>query len=224
IDRVIAGPERKSRMISDREKKIIAYHESGHALIAKLLPESDPVHKVSIIPRGPALGYTLQMPLEDKYLVTKTEVLAKISALLGGRLAEILVFNEQTTGSQNDLTKATEIATRMVCEYGMSPKLGSMTLRKPEEETFLGRDIVTRARQYSENTAQIIDEEIKKIISESEDRVRKLLEQNLDKLKRLAEKLIEREILDGEEVEKLIRGEELPNINGTETTETAQAN
>ncbi|MBU0952095.1 MAG: ATP-dependent zinc metalloprotease FtsH [Elusimicrobia bacterium] len=217
IDRVIAGPERKSRMISDREKKIIAYHESGHALIAKLIPESDPVHKVSIIPRGPALGYTLQLPIEDRYLVTKTEILARLAAMLGGRMAEILVFNEQTTGSQNDLIKATEIATKMVCEYGMSQKLGSLTLRKREEETFLGRDIVQRERQYSENTAQIIDEEIKRIISECEGRAKNLLEQNMGTLKRLAEKLIEKEILDSEEVEKIIKGEEITNG----TTQTA---
>ncbi|OGS19067.1 MAG: cell division protein FtsH [Elusimicrobia bacterium RIFOXYA2_FULL_40_6] len=213
IDRVIAGPERKSRMISDREKKIIAYHESGHALIAKLIPESDPIHKVSIIPRGPALGYTLQLPTEDKYLVTKTEILARITAMLGGRIAEMLVFNEQTTGSQNDLIKATEISTKMVCEYGMSPKLGSLTLRKREEETFLGRDIVQRERQYSENTAQIIDEEIKKIISECEVRAKSLLEQNMETLKRLADRLIEKEILDAEEVEKIIKGEEITNGN-----------
>ncbi|MEW6040765.1 MAG: ATP-dependent zinc metalloprotease FtsH [Elusimicrobiota bacterium] len=204
IDRVIAGPERKSRMISDKEKRIIAYHESGHALVAKLTPGSDPVHKVSIIPRGPALGYTLQLPTEDRYLTTKTEIVGKITSLLGGRAAEELIFSEMTTGAQNDLLKATEMATRMVTEYGMSEKLGPLTLRKREEETFLGRDIMQREKMYSEKTAQMIDEEIKNIIKESEQRAGTLLKENKEFLAKLAEKLIEKEILDGEEVNALL--------------------
>jgi len=203
IDRVIAGPQRKSRMISDREKKIIAYHEAGHALIAKLTPGSDPIHKVSIIPRGPALGYTLQLPLEDRYLTTRSEIIDKIVVLLGGRCAEKLIFDDVTTGAQNDLTKATEIVTRMVCEYGMSKRLGPLSFRKKEEEIFFGRDIL-RDRGYSEKTAQIIDEEVKKIINSCLLQACKLLEKNRHKLEALAEKLIEREILEGEEVEKIL--------------------
>ncbi len=204
IDRVIAGPQRKSRMISDREKKIIAYHESGHALLAKLLPGSDPVHKVSIIPRGPALGYTLQLPIEDRYLTTRSEILDRIIVLLGGRCAEELVFNDITTGAQNDLTKATEFIQRMVTEYGMSDRLGPLSYRKKEEEIFLGRDIV-KERGYSEKTAQIIDEEVKKIIDECLGKARKLLKENQKKLELLANKLVEKEILEGEEVEQILQ-------------------
>ncbi|MBI4052286.1 MAG: ATP-dependent metallopeptidase FtsH/Yme1/Tma family protein, partial [Elusimicrobia bacterium] len=153
IDRVIAGPQRKSRMISDKEKKVIAYHESGHTLVAKLLPNTDPVHKVSIIPRGPALGYTLQIPLEDRYLTSREEILNKLCVLLGGRCAEELVFSEMTTGAQDDLAKATGVAQKMVTEFGMSEKLGPITFRKPEETLFLGRDIA-RQPGYSESTAK----------------------------------------------------------------------
>lgn len=203
IDRVIAGPQRKSRMISEREKKIIGYHESGHALIAKLIPSSDPVHKVSIIPRGPALGYTLQLPLEDRYLSTRSEILDRVVVFLGGRCAEELVFGDLTTGAQNDLTKATEIVQRMVTEYGMSEKLGPLSYRKKEEEIFLGRDIV-KERGYSEKTAEIIDAEIKKIIEECLQRAKGLLQENRKKLDALANKLIEREVLEGDEVEKIL--------------------
>lgn len=207
IDRVIAGPQRKSRMISEREKKIIAYHESGHALIAKLLPGTDPVHKVSIIPRGPALGYTLQLPIEDRYLTTRSEILDRIVVLLGGRCAEEMVFNDVTTGAQNDLTKATEFVQKMVTEYGMSEKLGPLSYRKKEEEIFLGRDIV-KERGYSEKTAEIIDEEVKRIIDQCLVQARSLLKENRNKLEALAGKLIEKEILEGEEVEKILVGAE----------------
>ncbi len=209
IDRVIAGPQRKSRMISEREKKIIAYHEAGHALVAKLIPGTDPIHKVSIIPRGPALGYTLQLPLEDKYLSTKTEIIDKLTVFLGGRASEELTFNELTTGAENDLQQATEIAHKMICEYGMSDKLGPLTLRKKETEIFLGRDF-TKEKAYSEKTAQIIDEEVKKIVEDCRDRAKDLLKKNKAKLDRLAKALIEKEILAGEEVEKILKhGEEV---------------
>lgn len=209
IDRVIAGPQRKSRMISEREKKIIAYHEAGHALVAKLIPGTDPIHKVSIIPRGPALGYTLQLPLEDKYLSTKTEIIDKLTVFLGGRASEELTFNELTTGAENDLQQATEIAHKMICEYGMSDKLGPLTLRKKESEIFLGRDF-TKEKAYSEKTAQIIDEEVKKIVEDCRDRAKDLLKKNKAKLDRLAKALIEKEILAGEEVEKILKhGEEV---------------
>jgi cell division protease FtsH len=204
IERVIAGPERKTRMISEKEKKIVAYHESGHALVAKLTPGTDPVHKISIISRGQALGYTLQLPTEDRYLTSRSEITSRLSVLLGGRIAEELVFGEITTGAQDDLSKATEIATKMVCEYGMSDKVGPLTYRKKEEEIFLGRDIA-RDRTYSNHTAELIDSEVKQFILNAMAYVRKLLADNRDKLDRLAQRLMEKEILDSEEVESLIR-------------------
>ncbi|MFH1238878.1 MAG: ATP-dependent zinc metalloprotease FtsH [bacterium] len=212
INRVIAGPERKSRMISEREKKIIAYHEAGHALVAKLTPNSDPVHKVSIIPRGPALGYTLQLPSEDRYLTTKNELLDKLTVLLGGRAAEEMIFNELTTGAQNDLLRATETANKMVCEYGMSERLGPLTFRKKEEEIFLGRDIA-KEKSYSEKTAEVIDEEVKKIIDESLLKAQNILKDNKDKLSRIADNLIEREILNADEVDLLLAGQTLLPLN-----------
>jgi cell division protease FtsH len=213
IDRVIAGPQRKSRMISEREKKIIAYHEAGHTLVAKLIPGTDPIHKVSIIPRGPALGYTLQLPLEDKYLSTKTEIIDKLTVFLGGRAAEELTFNELTTGAENDLHQATEIAHKMVCEYGMSDKLGPLTLRKKETEIFLGRDFV-KEKAYSEKTAEMIDQEVKKIVEDSRDRAKELLRKNMAKLDRLAKALMEKEILVGEEVEEILKHKE--EVSGNE--------
>jgi len=204
IDRVIAGPQRKSRMISEREKKIIAYHEAGHTLVAKLIPGTDPIHKVSIIPRGPALGYTLQLPLEDKYLSTKTEITDKLTVFLGGRAAEELTFNELTTGAENDLQQATEIAHKMVCEYGMSDKLGPLTLRKKDSEIFLGRDFV-KEKTYSEKTAEMIDQEVKRIVEDCRQRAKELLRKNMAKLDRLAKALMEKEILVGEEVEEILK-------------------
>ncbi len=204
IERVIAGPERKNRMISEKEKKIVAYHESGHALVAKLTPGTDPVHKISIISRGQALGYTLQLPTEDRYLTSRGEMRNRLCVLLGGRVAEELVFSEITTGACDDLQKATNLAQKMVCEFGMSEKLGPLTYRKKEEEVFMGRD-VGRDRGYSEQTAQVIDEEVKRLVVDSMNYVRKLLADNRAKLDKLADKLIEKEILDSEEVEALIR-------------------
>ncbi len=209
IDRVIAGPQRKSRMISDREKKIIAYHEAGHTMVAKFTPGTDPVHKVTIIPRGPALGYTLQLPLEDKYLTSRQEILARLAVLLGGRVAEEMTFNEITTGAQNDIAKATEMAQRMVTEFGMSEAIGPLSLRRPEEEVFLGRDI-TRDQRYSNKTSELIDEEVKRIIDQSRAHAEKVLKDNQDKLKVLADRLVEKEILDGAEVERIIKGEPEP--------------
>ncbi|MDI6757662.1 MAG: ATP-dependent zinc metalloprotease FtsH, partial [Endomicrobiia bacterium] len=141
IDRVIAGPEKKSRMISEQEKNVIAYHEAGHALAAKMIPGTDPVHKVSIIPRGPSLGYTLQLPLEDRYLTTRSEILSRLAVLLAGRAAEEIIFGDITTGAQNDLSKATDIARKVVAEFGMSEKVGPLSLKRPEEEIFLGREL-----------------------------------------------------------------------------------
>jgi len=204
IEKVMAGPARRSRVISEREKKIIAYHESGHALVAKLIPGCDPVHKISLIPRGPALGYTLQLPTEDKYIISKRELLNKISVLLGGRVAEKLIFNDITTGAQNDLAKATEIATKMVTEYGMSEKIGPLTLRKREEEIFLGRDYLTKEKMYSEYTAKLIDDEVKNIIETCSQNVEKLLSENIKKLDALANKVIEKEVLEGKEIDEII--------------------
>jgi cell division protease FtsH len=204
IDRVIAGPQRKSRMISEKEKKIVAYHESGHALVAKLLPDTDPVHKVSIIPRGPALGYTLQLPTEDRYLTSKTELMHKLCVLLGGRGAEEVVFQEITTGASDDLSKATNFAQKMVTQFGMSEKIGPVTLAKAEQEVFLGRDIA-RGPGYSEATAQKIDEEVVGMIRLAQQKVRELLTKNRKILDTMAEKLVEKEVLDAEEVNAILQ-------------------
>ncbi|MDD5686379.1 MAG: ATP-dependent zinc metalloprotease FtsH [Elusimicrobia bacterium] len=207
IDRVMSGPERKSRKISDKEKKIIAFHESGHALVAKLLPNTEPVHKISIIPRGMALGYTIQLPTEDKYLTSKSEIMSKVTVLLGGRAAETIIFNDITTGAENDLKVATSMVQNMICIYGMSEKLGNVSLRKREEEIFMGRDIFAQEKLYSEKTAQQIDEETKKTIDDAFNRATELIKNNIDKLNHLAEKLVEKEILEGDELAKLLNGE-----------------
>jgi len=214
VDRVMAGPERKSRVISDYEKRVVTYHESGHALLAFLIPEADPLHKVSIIPRGTAaLGYTLQLPIEDRYLVTKKELLGRLTVLLGGRASEDLIYNELTTGAQDDLERTTEIAHRMVCELGMSERLGPMTLGRKERQVFLGRDF-TKEKNYSETTAIEIDKEVRSIIDQCYERARALLQENTDKLKRLAEALIEREVMDGAEVEEILKDEGSAQIRG----------
>ncbi len=203
IDRVIAGPEKRSRIMRKKEKEIIAYHESGHTLVANLLPFADPIHKVSIIPRGSAaLGYTLQLPLEDKYLVTKSELLDKLSVLLAGRASEEFIFNEISTGAQNDLQQATFIAKKMICEYGMSEKLGPVALGE-NHEVFLGRDFL-KEKSYSEELAFDIDKEIRRIIEECYGRALRLLRENKDKLIRLAKVLEKKEVLGKEEIERII--------------------
>jgi cell division protease FtsH len=208
IDRVVAGPERKSRMMSEKEKSIIAYHESGHTLVAKMLPTADPVHKVSIIPRGPALGYTLQLPTEDRYLTPKSEIVNRLCVLLGGRCAEELIFGDVTTGAQDDLSKATDIAHKMVCEFGMSERLGPVTYQKQKEEMFLGREI-GHGRSYSDQTAQTIDEEVKNIIAGCLAKVQDMLKKNRGKLEALARALVEKEVLNGDEINKILKGEPL---------------
>ncbi|MBL8023176.1 MAG: ATP-dependent zinc metalloprotease FtsH [Elusimicrobia bacterium] len=205
IERVIAGPERKSRMMSEKEKLVIAYHESGHTLVAKKLPTTDPVHKVSIIPRGPALGYTLQLPTEDRYLTTKSEINHRLCILLGGRIAEQLTFNEVTTGAQDDLAKATQIAHKMVCEYGMSERLGPITYRKKSEELFLGREIGS-GQNYSDQTAQMIDEEVKRLVAEAQERVTTILTDYRAVLETLAKTLVEKEVLNAEEINAIVDG------------------
>jgi len=204
IERVMAGPERRSRVISDYEKSLVAYHESGHALLSVLIKEVDPLHKVSIIPRGASsLGYTLQLPLEDRYILTKKELLGRLAVLLGGRVSEELIFNEISTGAQNDLEVATQIARRMVCEFGMSEELGYLTFGRRKDQVFLGRDIVEE-KNYSDETALMIDKEVRKIINEAYDKAKELLTKHKSKLKKLAESLKEQEILYGDQVREII--------------------
>ncbi len=204
IERVMAGPQKKSSLMSDKEKNIVAYHESGHTLVAKLLPNSDPVHKVSIVSRGHALGYTLQLPTEDKYLTSRSEILNRLAVLLGGRCAEELVFNEITTGASDDLSKASSYATKMVTEFGMSDKVGPLSLKKPDQEIFLGRDI-SQQNGYSERTAQLIDEEVKRLITEAHEKAKSLLLTHKKILDELAAKLFDREVLDGEDIDAILK-------------------
>ncbi len=210
IDRVVAGPERKSRIMSQREKELVAYHESGHALTAKLLPNADPLHKVTIIPRGMALGITMQLPTEDRYLMTKAEIVDRIMVLLGARAAEELIFQENTTGAHDDLQKATSLARKMVMEFGMSPKIGPIALGKKHEQIFLGRDIVEE-RNYSEEVASQIDTEVRGIIDTCYANAYHLLETNIDKLHRLAEALLEKETIEADEVERLLSDSPTPS-------------
>ncbi len=210
-DKVMMGIERKSMIISEEEKKTTAYHEIGHVLVAKMLPESDPVHKVTIIPRGRALGVTHYLPMDEKHTYSKEYITTKIATLLGGRAAELLIFNRLTTGAGNDIERATELARKMVCEWGMSEELGPLAYGKNEEEIFLGREI-TKQQNYSEMTAQKIDVEVQKIVRSAMDTAMKILKDNIDVLHKLSKELLEREILDGEEIDKIIRGEELPPV------------
>src|ERR1700736_4394238 len=212
IDRVIAGPERKSRIMSQREKEMIAYHESGHALTAKLLPNADPLHKVTIIPRGMALGITMQLPTEDRYLMTKAEIVDRIMVLLGARAAEELIFHENTTGAHDDLQKATTLARKMVMEFGMSPKIGPIALGKKHEQIFLGRDIAEE-RNYSEEVASQIDTEVRSIIDTCYANAYHLLEPNITQLHRLAEALLEKETVEADEVDRLLSDNRAPSAN-----------
>jgi cell division protease FtsH len=202
-DKVLMGVERRSMIIPEAEKRTTAYHEGGHALVAYLLPGADPLHKVTIIPRGRALGLTMQLPTDDRYSYSREFLINQITILLGGRAAEELVFQQQTTGAGNDLEKATEMARKMVCEWGMSEKMGPLTFGKGEEHIFLGRE-VSRPKDYSEDTAVLIDSEIKRIVTECASRAKALLETNLEKLHVLARALLERETLDGEEINRLL--------------------
>ncbi len=204
IDRVVAGLEKKNRLLSDKEKEIVAYHESGHALVAASLPNADPVHRISIVPRGiAALGYTLQLPTEDRYLMTRSELLDKLAVLFGGRVAEELVFDEVSTGAHNDLTRATDIARRMVIEYGMSPKFGPLAFEAKRGSVFLDGSL-TAPKEYSEATAREIDQEVARIIHETYARVRDLLTKRRDDLERLARRLLDKEVVEGEELRALL--------------------
>ncbi|MBM4168598.1 MAG: ATP-dependent metallopeptidase FtsH/Yme1/Tma family protein [Ignavibacteria bacterium] len=208
-DKVMMGMERKSLIISDREKKVTAYHEAGHVLVAKFLPEADPVHKVTIIPRGRALGVTTYLPIDEKHTYSRDYLETMITYALGGRAAESLVFNQITTGAGNDIERATEIARKMVCEWGMSDKLGPLAYGAKEEEIFLGREI-TRSRNFSEQTAIAIDAEVKRIVTRCMKRAEKILKENMSTLHKLSNALLEREILDAEEIGKIMKGERLP--------------
>ncbi len=211
-DKVMMGMERKSLIISDREKRVTAYHEAGHVLVAKHLPDADPVHKVTIIPRGRALGVTTYLPIDEKHTYSKEYLDAMITYALGGRAAEKLIFNQLTTGAGNDIERATEIARKMVCEWGMSEKLGPLAYGAKEEELFLGREI-TRTRNFSESTAIAIDLEVKKIVTLAMKRSERILRDDVDTLHRLSNALLEREILDSEEIDRIIRGEDLPPVD-----------
>lgn len=203
-ERVIMGPERRSRVISDKEKRLTAYHEGGHTLVGMLLDNTDPVHKVTIIPRGRAGGYTLSLPKEDRYYATRSEMLDELKVLLGGRVAEALVLKEISSGASNDLQRATSLARQMICEYGMSPELGPMTFGHRQDQVFLGRDI-GRDKDYSEEVAAKIDKEIRKFIDEAYQKTESLLNENMDKLHLIADALIERETLEGEEIDQSMK-------------------
>ncbi len=217
IDRVMAGPERRTRVISDEEKKIVAYHESGHTIVGKMIDDSHNVHKVSIIPRGhAALGATWYLPNEERFLASKTELLNRITALLGGRSAEELTFGDVTTGAGDDLNRATDIARAMICEYGMSEKLGSITLGKKDDMVFIGRDLM-KEKNYSEQTAQMIDAEVKRIVESCHKKALDILKKNRKFLKAMAEALLEREVLDSTDVDTILAGKKLANKPSSKT-------
>ena len=204
-DKVLMGIEQRSLLLSEEEKRITAYHEAGHTLVAKKLPGMDPIHKVTIIPRGGALGITQALPIDDRHIYPKWYLLNQIAFALGGRVAEQIVYNQTSTGASNDLERATEIARRMVCEWGMSEKIGPITVGKVEREIFLGRELGVH-RNYSEETAREIDMEVKRIVVEQEKRARKIIEENREILEKLVEELLEKETLTGEEVDRIING------------------
>jgi cell division protease FtsH len=202
-DKVLMGVERKSMIISEDEKRNTAYHEAGHALVAKLTPETDPLHKVSIIPRGRALGVTQQLPIDDKYTYSKEYLMNALTVLLGGRAAEEISLNHMTTGAGNDLERATDLARKMVTEWGMSEKLGPLTFGKRDEQIFLGKELA-KHKDYSEKTAIDIDDEVKKIVVDAYASAKKLLTESKDLLEALAKALLEKETMDASEVDDLI--------------------
>ena len=207
-DKVLMGSERKSMIISEDERRNTAYHEAGHTMVAKLIPGTDPIHKVTIIPRGAALGITQQLPTDDRYTQNRLFCENSVAILMGGRAAEEIVFGQPTTGAGNDIERATELARRMVCEWGMSEKMGPLAFGKKEEQIFLGREITQHA-DYSEDTAREIDTEVKRIVIENYERAKKLVQDNLTRLHALAEVLLEYESLDGDQIERIMRGEKL---------------
>jgi cell division protease FtsH len=208
-DKVLMGVERKSMLINENEKKWIAYHEAGHTLVSKLTPGTDPIHKVTIMPRGRALGITQQLPIDDRKIYSKTYLMHQLAVMLGGRAAEQLVFGDLSTGAGDDIEHATQVARKMVCEWGMSEKLGPLTFGKKEEEIFLGRDIGMQ-RNYSEDTAKIIDEEVRRIVDVQVEAAKEIVSGNRDKLERLANALLERESLDSAMIDKILQDGALP--------------
>ena len=222
-DKVMMGKERRSMILSDEEKKTTAYHEAGHTLVAQFLPGTDPIHKVSIIPRGRALGVTMQLPVDDRHTYSKTYLQNNLAVLFGGRAAEELVFNSITTGAGNDIERATAMAKRMVCEWGMSEEFGPMALGKKDDEVFLGRDMA-HIKDYSDETAKLIDLEVKRILGDAYNRAKTILQDNIELLHSLSLALIDRETLTGEEVVKIIQGETLaPAQNGNKAAAAPQA-
>ncbi len=216
IERVIAGPQRKSRLMSSKEKEIVAYHEVGHALVAKMLPGMDPVHKISILPRGMALGYTLQLPTEDKFLVSKLEIENQVKVLMGGRIAEELVFGSITSGASNDIERATDMARNYVCKYGMSEALGTRKYGKSDHAVFMGRDYSDHSKDYSESTARDIDMEIKRVIDDAYKAAKVILLENRAHLDHIAKIIMEREVIENSEFEALLAGEVLPELKSVE--------
>ncbi len=221
-DKVLMGVERKSLLLTDEEKRNTAYHEAGHALVAAKLPYADPVHKVTIIPRGMALGLTMQLPVDDRHNYYKNYLDTQIAILMGGRIAEEIFLNQMSTGAGNDIERATELARKMVCEWGMSD-LGPLTFGKKEEQIFLGREIAQH-RDYSEATAIQIDEEVKKMVSTGYATAKAILTDNRDTLEKIAKGLIEREVLDAVEIKLLVDGQDLPPLKPLppKTTEDVQ--
>ncbi len=219
IMKVCVGVEKKTRVVSEKERKLTAFHEAGHAIVTKCQTMLDPVHQISIVPRGRAGGYTLSLPLEDKSYMSRTEMIEEICSLLGGRVAEKIALDDISTGASNDLERATAIAKKMVTKYGMSDSLGPVVYGSEHEEVFLGRDFTTQ-RNFSEETASMIDREVKKILEECFEKAKKNLEDNFDKLNAVANALLEREKLSGEEFEKLMNNEELPPLKKEEPEET----
>ncbi len=209
-DKVLMGAERRSLVLSEEEKKTTAYHESGHALVARLLPGTDPIHKLTIIPRGHALGMLQQLPIDDRHTYSKDYLVNQIRVLMGGRAAEDIVFNHLTTGAGNDIEKATELARKMVCDWGMSDEIGPLAYGSPEEQVFLGRNIAQN-KNYSEQTAQSIDRAIRRIVSDAFTKARELLEDNVDKLHRIAKALLEHEVLDGKQIDNLMVASATPS-------------
>lgn len=209
-DKVLMGAERRSMVMGENERKTSAWHEAGHTIVGKLVPGNDPVHKVSIIPRGAALGVTMFLPTEDRHLMTRSQTKARIAMALGGRVAEEEVFGEITTGASDDIKRATRLARAMVCELGMSEKMGPIAYGDNDDNVFLGREMTQRREDYSESTAREIDEEVRKIIGEQLTLTRKIIKENRDKLDRLAHALLERETLDSEEIDACVAGKELP--------------
>ena len=214
-DKVLMGKERRSVILSEEEKKITAYHEAGHAVVAKVLPNADPVHKVSIIPRGQALGVTMQLPLDDRHNYTKAYLEDTLAVLMGGRVSEEMFLNEMTTGASNDLDRATKMARRMVCEWGMSETFGSIALGENGQEVFLGRELVQH-KHYSEETARLIDREVIKILKQAYDKAKHILHSNEDKMHIIVKYLLERETLTGEELSLIMEGKDLPPVKKIE--------